>query len=305
MALSNYDPGQELSSIDFSAVIGGPLTAVVEAQSRAAIATVDFIKSVGFTPDVEDETTGEITPGQPVYVSFKYPKLVQPYQPGINGQLTAVTVNNGGTGYTQGDVLNIAPAEGASFTITVTGESSGVITSVAFDSSLSGYDSSGETNLSANGGSGSNATFDISAQDVDPQAAVYQEMQLEVPLLTMVPIPFVRMDRGKLEFNAKITSMEYKRVGSDFKLGRNMSFGNTNTNQNLAALPASLNYNKNVSTVNLKTNISYQRTSKSGHKIEKTYHLGMEVEFESDEITQGVETILGILEDAIVSRPVE
>jgi hypothetical protein len=47
MALSNYDPGQELSSIDFSAVIGGPLTAVVDAQAKAALSTIDFIKSVG------------------------------------------------------------------------------------------------------------------------------------------------------------------------------------------------------------------------------------------------------------------
>jgi hypothetical protein len=38
----------ELSAIPFGALIGGPLTAAIEAQSKAALATVDFIRSVGF-----------------------------------------------------------------------------------------------------------------------------------------------------------------------------------------------------------------------------------------------------------------
>jgi hypothetical protein len=76
MAVSNYNPGQELSSIDFQSMIGGPLSAIVDAQAQAALSTVDFIKTVGFTPDAEDETTGAVIPGKPVYVSFKYPKMV-------------------------------------------------------------------------------------------------------------------------------------------------------------------------------------------------------------------------------------
>jgi hypothetical protein len=38
----------ELSAIPFGALIGGPLTAAIEAQSKAALATVDFLRSVGF-----------------------------------------------------------------------------------------------------------------------------------------------------------------------------------------------------------------------------------------------------------------
>jgi hypothetical protein len=49
MALSNYDPGQELSSINFGGMLGGPLSAVVDVQAAAALSTVNFIKSVGFT----------------------------------------------------------------------------------------------------------------------------------------------------------------------------------------------------------------------------------------------------------------
>ena len=63
MSLSNYNIGQELASIDFSGLIGGPLGAIVDAPSKAALSTVDFVKSVDFSPDTQDEITGEVTPG--------------------------------------------------------------------------------------------------------------------------------------------------------------------------------------------------------------------------------------------------
>ena len=150
MAVSNYDPGQELSSIDFSAVIGGPLTAVVEAQSTAAMSTVDFIKSVGFTPDVTNDD-GEVVPGSPIYVSFKYPKLVQPYQPSVRGVVSAVIIEsgNGGSGYTDGDILTISPGNGLTpFDVVYTPSS------FKWGSGLSGY--TNQQNVAVNGGSGNN-----------------------------------------------------------------------------------------------------------------------------------------------------
>jgi hypothetical protein len=62
---NNPQIGTELSSIDFKSMIGGPLVAVIQAQAQSALATVDFIKSVGFA---DDET--------PIYVDFKYKKYV-------------------------------------------------------------------------------------------------------------------------------------------------------------------------------------------------------------------------------------
>lgn len=301
MSLSQYDPGQELSSIDFSAVIGGPLSAIVEAQSKAALSTVDFIKSVGFSPDTEDETTGEITPGKPIYVSFKYPKMVQPYQPAVNGNLDAVTIDNAGTGYQAGEVLAVGTT-GLSVTVaTVNG--SGAIQSINYNASGSGY-TDGAT-YPGIGGTGTNAEFKIEASDVEAQAAIFEEMKLEVPILTMMPIPFIRVEEGEIDFHAKITSMEYSRVGTDFKLGTTLTIDNNNTNQNILVGTGFINYNKNVNTINLKTNFSYQRSTHSGHKIDKTYHLGVKVKVGQEEMPEGMERLLGILEDTIVSQPVE
>lgn len=43
----------ELGSIDFENIIGGPLNAAVSAQNNASLATVDFIKKVGFDDNRE------------------------------------------------------------------------------------------------------------------------------------------------------------------------------------------------------------------------------------------------------------
>lgn len=53
--------GRELASLDFANLIGGPLNAIVEAQAKSAITTVNFIKEVAFDKE------GEI-----VNVNFSY-----------------------------------------------------------------------------------------------------------------------------------------------------------------------------------------------------------------------------------------
>ncbi len=299
MSLSNYDPGQELSSIDFAGMIGGPLSAIVDAQSKAALSTVDFVKSIGFTPDTEDEITGEVKAGEPVYVSFKYPKMVEPYQPAIKGRLDDVAIDNGGQDYVVGDTLI---ADGIAIEVT-TVDGSGAVTAISFNKDTNGITE--DTGVSATGGTGTGATFNITTEDIDAIPAKFEEMRLQVPIITMMPIPFIRVEEGDIDFNAKITSMEYKRVGSDFKIGASLSLNNQNTNKNYAIGPGALNYNKNVNTVKLNTSLSYQRSTRQGHKIDKTFHLGVKVKVSQDEMPEGMEKLLGILEDAIVSQPIE
>lgn len=60
---------QQLANIPFGNLIGGPMTAAVQAQAQAAMTTVDFIEKVGFDPP---STSG----GTPAVrnVSFQYHK---------------------------------------------------------------------------------------------------------------------------------------------------------------------------------------------------------------------------------------
>ncbi len=307
MATSNYNPGQELSSIDFQSMIGGPLGAIVDAQAQAALSTVDFIKSVGFTPDSEDETTGEVTPGTPVYVNFKYPKMVQPYQPAVIGAIQSISVTDGGSGYSAGATVTIA-GEGVGATATANVDQYGTITDITVTNSGSGYVSS-STTVSVAGGTGLTTT--ITTSDTAAIPAVFNEMQLEVPILTMLPIPFIRVEEGEIDFHAKITSMEFSRVGSKFN--GSTSFGYNSTTSGTASVGTGLITSlfakssartKYSSSVNFKVNASYQRTTRQGSKVDKTYQLGVKVKVSQDEIPAGMEKLLGILEDAIVAQPI-
>ncbi len=179
------NPGKELSSIDFSSMIGGPLTAVVNAQTQAAKATVDFIKEVGFTKDESGKQTLN-------NVKFSYTKASQ------------------------------------------------------------------DENMRDN-------------------------VELIVPLLTIVPIPYIRVEDTTIEFKAKINSVSTRESSSNFGVDASLA----------------VKHGWGMGNVKLKVNTSYQKASKSGSKETKTYSLDVRVHAVQDEIPAGMEKVLNILEESI------
>lgn len=184
--------GKEIASLDFESMIGGPLNAVVRAQTQSAITSVDFIKSVGFDDD-----------NKPTMVDFEYMKPVE----------------------------NTA-ADG---TVTVTPE----------------------------------------------------KFKLTVPILTMLPIPFIRVEETTIDFNAKINSVQESTTSSNHNL-------NTTLSAKGGWGPVS---------ASLKVSYSYQKKSSSGSKTERTYSMQIHVRAVQDELPAGTERLLGILESAIEEVP--
>ena len=76
--MADSDYGKELASLDFKNLIGGPLSAVVEAQAMAAESTVNFIKNMGFDQE-----------GNPQYVTLL---TIPPKHPIISLTLEAIAV---------------------------------------------------------------------------------------------------------------------------------------------------------------------------------------------------------------------
>lgn len=185
--------GDELSSIDFQSMIGGPLDAVVRAQAQSAQTSVDFIKAVGFD---EDGNT-------PTMVTFSYMKPVE---------------SKDGNG-------NV------------------VVTPTKYD--------------------------------------------LTVPILTMLPIPFIRIEETTIDFNAKINSVQESSTTSSHDL-------NTKLN---------LKQGWGTGSVKLSASYSYKKSSSSSSKIERTYSLQIHVRAVQDELPPGTEKLLGILENAIKEVP--
>lgn len=189
--------GDELSSIDFSAMIGGPLNAVVKAQAASAVTSVDVIKAVGFNTDDDGNVES------PVMVTFAYDKPVE------------TTADDG----------------------TVTTE--------------------------------------------------VKKFELTVPFLTMLPVPFIRVEETTIDFNAKITSVQ-----------ESTSTSSRGLNTELKAKAG-----WGWGSASLKVNYSYKKSTSATSKTERTYSLAVHVRAVQDELPAGTERLLGILENVIQETP--
>jgi len=278
------NPGQELSSIDFASMLGGPLMAVVDAQAKAAMSSVNFIKAVGFKAGTSNDPEATDT-GEPIYVSFKYPKEVAPYQPAVPASIS-VAVTSGGSGYTSAPTVALSggSGSGAAATATVSG---GAVTGVTITSQGTGYTSAPTVAFAGGGGTGAEASATFTAA-VPAQAAQIQEMKLEVPILTMLPIPFIRIDETTIDFHAKITSMEYQKIDTNLKID--------------AALEVKQRWPGGSAKLNVST--SFQRSTTQGQTVDRTFSLDIHIKAVQDEMPAGMEKILGILEDAMRAQPV-
>jgi len=218
------NPGQELASIDFESMLGGPLVAVINAQAQAAITTVNFIKQVGFKKKAADEVAGGDTGTEdPIYVTFKYPKELAAYQPAIPAD--------------PGDPVAVPPRPARAAVAAV--------------------------------------------------PAVYETQALTVPILTMLPIPFIRIDLTTIDFNAKINSVEYRKTDTSLKIS--------------AELEAKAGWL--WGSAKLKVATSFQQTTSQGNTVDRTYSMAVHIKAVQDEMPVGMEKILGILEGAISSKP--
>ena len=118
--------------------------------------------------------------------------------------------------------------------------------------------------------------------------AVYETQQLQVPILTMLPIPFIRIDLATVDFNAKINSVEYRKTDTNLKVD--------------ASLEAKAGWL--FGSAKLKVSTSYQRTTQQGSTVNRTYSMAVHIKAMQDEMPAGMERILGILESGITSLPV-
>lgn len=122
-------------------------------------------------------------------------------------------------------------------------------------------------------------TFEYQKQLEGNQTASYT---LSVPLLTIVPIPALRIEEMTIDFNAKLNSVETANVSSSLGAVASLSAG--------------------FSKIGFKASASYRRTTTSGSKVEKTYEMNIHVKVVNDEIPAGLDRILRILESEITNE---
>lgn len=125
-----------------------------------------------------------------------------------------------------------------------------------------------------------------------------EEVSLTVPILTIVPIPYIRIDEMTIRFTANITEQqEYKSAAA--------SSGSvaTDTTMNFKAggflSPVKFNLNAKVST---KNNWSSSTSNKVNTSTQ--YTMDVQVRAVQDEMPAGLARILDIMEQAILEKPV-
>lgn len=287
------EPARELSSINFESMLGGPLMAVVNAQAQAAMSSVNFIKAVGFKPGNADDPTKAQT-GDPIYVSFKYPKEVAPFQPEVPAQVTAIDVTTAGDGYTAAPLVTFSGGGGGTgLAAEAVIDGAGAVTAINITDPGSGYTSAPSVSVATETGATRAQATAVFAAKKDPVAAQFQTMMIEVPILTMLPIPFIRIEETSIDFNAKINSVEEVKTDETFKFD--------------AKLDAKVQYPPlfSIATVRLKVSTSYQKNTQTGSKVDRTYSMNVHIRAVQDEMPAGMEKILGILEDSIASQPLK
>lgn len=198
---------EELRQIPFSSLIGGPMTAAIEAQALAARSTIEFIQKVGFKA------------------------------PGGNFEPT--------------DMLFDDPA------------------------------------ADADAGELRNVTFKYFKKD---ETGAVDDFQLTVPLLSIAPIPYLRIDEMTIDFSAKLTDAIQRNTETSFNLSTSVS-GKYSSFWS----PIKLEFRAS-STFNTKT--ATQSSSK------REYRLDIHVRAVQDEMPAGLSKVLDILEDAIQDKKV-
>lgn len=287
-------PGRELSSIDFESMLGGPLRAVVNAQAQAAMSSVNFIKAVGFKPPAADGDPAHAQTGEPIYVSFKYPKEVAPFQPEVPAQVTDLTLDDAGGGYEEAPEVTVSGGGGDGMAVVAEIDAAGSVTVLRITDPGAGYTSAPTIAFSDPPTGGKKPKAKAVFQAARPAvAAQFQVMALEVPILTMLPIPFIRIEETTIDFNAKINSVEEVKTDETFKVN--------------ASLDAKVKYPPLFSVVSAKLKVStaYQKNTQTGSKVDRTYSMAVHIRAVQDEMPAGMEKILGILEDAIQAQPLK
>jgi hypothetical protein len=126
-------------------------------------------------------------------------------------------------------------------------------------------------------------SFDYAIKDDENKN---REVSMKVPLLTMVPIPFIRIDSADIDFNVKINSVEETKTSQENKVS-----GSTQANANYKGF----RFNAGIK---LNASISNQKKSSSSDTVKRDYSLNVHVHAVQDDMPAGVERLLSILENS-------
>jgi len=138
----------------------------------------------------------------------------------------------------------------------------------------------------ADAGDVRNVTFKYKKTDENGSV---NDVSLSVPILSIVPIPYLRIDEMTIDFTAKLNDTIVNTTKTNFKLdstvgGKFKSWWS----------PVSLEF---------RTSMSYQSSRERASRYTREYSMNIHVRAVQDDIPAGLERVLDLLEQTIKEKP--
>lgn len=143
-----------------------------------------------------------------------------------------------------------------------------------------------DTEKDADAGELRNVTFKYRKKNQD---GTDEDFSLTVPLLSIAPIPYIRVAEMTIDFSAKLTDSIERNTSSTFKLDAEVKGG-------YSAFWSPVKASFRVGT-------TYTNSSGATERSQREYKLDIHVRAVQDEMPAGLQKVLDILEDAIKDRP--
>jgi hypothetical protein len=140
--------------------------------------------------------------------------------------------------------------------------------------------------VDADAGKVRNVTFDYKKID---QNGVESDATLTVPILSIVPIPYIRIDEMTIDFTAKLTDTIQHTDKTNFKLDTSVT-GKYSSWWS----PISLEF---------RTSMSLEKSQANASKFIREYTMNIHVRAVQDDMPAGLAKVLNILEEAIKEKP--
>lgn len=125
-------------------------------------------------------------------------------------------------------------------------------------------------------------SFDRTRVEADETTST-ETVDVSVPLLTILPIPFIRVEMATIDFEAKVSSQTIDTSSSQFNLG-------VQAGARVGAL---------MWGANLSINTSYESRSSRTDTVNRSATMTVHVKAVQDVMPSGLSRVLGILETAI------
>jgi len=111
---------------------------------------------------------------------------------------------------------------------------------------------------------------------------MFNDIKIQVPLLSMIPIPYIRIKSLKVAFDFKINTTEIEKKSDSKELGVEAKVG--------------------FASVSATVKGSYKSAKEKSTQSDESAHLHIELEAVQDEIPAGLKKLLNIFEDSIKSK---